>query len=106
MYQPPVDDYEFLMRNVVDVEQILAAADDGISVDDVSDILGHAGEFAVEVFAPLNQVGDREGLALDAGQVSTPAGFRDAYHAFVGAGWGSMAARSASTPTCAGCCCR
>lgn len=51
MYQPPVDDYEFLMRNVVDVEQILAAADDGISVDDVSDILGHAGEFAVEVFA-------------------------------------------------------
>jgi alkylation response protein AidB-like acyl-CoA dehydrogenase len=93
MYQPPVADYTFLMRNVVDVEKILAGAPDGgIGIDDVAEILGHAAEFAVEVFGPLNSVGDREGLTLQDGQVLTPTGFVDAYRAFVAAGWTSMGA--------------
>jgi alkylation response protein AidB-like acyl-CoA dehydrogenase len=93
MYQPPVAEYKFLIENVVDVEHILADTDYGdLSVDDIVDILSHAGKFAAEVLAPLNPVGDREGLTLEAGQVCTPAGFREAYRSFVDAGWVSMAA--------------
>jgi alkylation response protein AidB-like acyl-CoA dehydrogenase len=93
MYQPPVAEYKFLIENVVNVEHILADIDYGdLSVDDISDILSHAGEFAAEVLAPLNPVGDREGLTLQAGQVCTPAGFREAYRSFIDAGWVSMAA--------------
>jgi alkylation response protein AidB-like acyl-CoA dehydrogenase len=93
MYQPPVDEYAFLMSDVVSVEKVLTAVPGGgIGIDDVTDILSHAAEFAVEVFAPLNVVGDREGLKLQDGQVHTPAGFADAYRAFVKAGWAAIGA--------------
>jgi alkylation response protein AidB-like acyl-CoA dehydrogenase len=92
MYQPPVDEYAFLMSNVVSVEKVLTAvAGGGIGIDDVTDILSHAAEFAVEVFAPLNAVGDREGLKLQDGQVHTPTGFAEAYRAFV-KGWAAIGA--------------
>jgi alkylation response protein AidB-like acyl-CoA dehydrogenase len=93
MYQPPVDEYAFLMSDVVSVEKVLTAVPGGgIGIDDVTDILSHAAGFAVEVFAPLNVVGDREGLKLQDGQVHTPAGFADAYRAFVKAGWAAIGA--------------
>ena len=48
------------------------------------------GEFAAEVYAPLNRVGDVQNPKWDNGKVTMPPGFKEAYRAFVDAGWGSI----------------
>jgi alkylation response protein AidB-like acyl-CoA dehydrogenase len=54
----------------------------------VEAVLTEAGRFCSEVLAPLNASGDREGCTRHAdGSVTTPAGFKAAYDAFVEAGW-------------------
>ena len=43
------------------------------------------------VVGPLNQIGDIAGSTLDSdGNVTTPAGFREAYRQYVDAGWGAV----------------
>ncbi len=43
------------------------------------------------VVGPLNQIGDIAGSTLDGdGNVTTPAGFREAYRQYVDAGWGAV----------------
>src|SRR5690606_25839782 len=39
------------------------------------------------LLAPLNRTGDEEGCAFDAGKVTTPSGFREAYQQFAEGGW-------------------
>jgi alkylation response protein AidB-like acyl-CoA dehydrogenase len=58
----------------------------------VSDVLVGFGRFAAEVIAPTDRPGDRDGARLDpsTGQVSTAAGFREAYRRYVEAGWGAL----------------
>ena len=61
-YQPPVRDYAFLLRDVLQLERyanLPAFAD--ASMDTVDQILEEAGRFTGEVLAPLNSVGDKEG---------------------------------------------
>ena len=53
-------------------------------------VLGEAAKFVDSAIAPLQRSGDEEGCRFDAGQVHTPAGFRDAYQAFWQAGWPSL----------------
>lgn len=55
-------------------------------------ILGEAGRFAVDVLAPLNRVGDREGVRLHDGAVTTAPGWREAYRRFAEAGWTGVSA--------------
>ncbi|HKN95467.1 MAG TPA: acyl-CoA dehydrogenase [Pseudonocardiaceae bacterium] len=91
MYQAPVGDYEFLFRHVVDGARLVAAATGGeATLDDVVDVLRHAGTFAARVLDPLNATGDRVGARFEDGAVHTPPGFQDAYRAFTEAGWQSL----------------
>ncbi|KRD46607.1 acyl-CoA dehydrogenase [Acidovorax sp. Root275] len=53
-------------------------------------VLDEAAKFVDNAVAPLQRMGDEEGCRFDAGQVHTPAGFRDAYQAFWQAGWPSL----------------
>jgi alkylation response protein AidB-like acyl-CoA dehydrogenase len=53
----------------------------------VDPVLEEAANFAANVLAPLNVVGDREGAKWSGGSVATPKGFKEAYHQFAGAGW-------------------
>ncbi len=55
-------------------------------------ILAEAGRFAEEVLAPLNRVGDREGVRLQDGEVTTAPGFRETYRRFAEAGWTGVSA--------------
>ena len=53
-------------------------------------VLEEAAKFVDSAIAPLQRSGDEEGCRFDAGHVHTPAGFREAYHAFWQAGWPSL----------------
>ncbi|HET7714534.1 MAG TPA: acyl-CoA dehydrogenase [Bauldia sp.] len=55
-------------------------------------ILGEAARFTGEVLAPLNRVGDREGVRLKDGAVTTAPGWKEAYRRFAEAGWTGVSA--------------
>ena len=88
-YTPPVRDYSFLLRDLLELERyanLPAFAD--ASMDVVDQILQEAGRFTGEVLAPLNSVGDKEGCHWAAdNSVTTPKGFKEAYRQLVDAGW-------------------
>ncbi|PJI99624.1 alkylation response protein AidB-like acyl-CoA dehydrogenase [Acidovorax sp. 69] len=58
--------------------------------DLAAQVLDEAAKFVDSAIAPLQRSGDEEGCRFEAGQVHTPAGFRDAYQAFWQAGWPSL----------------
>jgi len=75
MYQPPTDDYEFLLRHVIDGSRILEVTTAGeVKIGDATDILSGAAALAVESWHPLNSIGDRLGNTLAGGVVVTPPG--------------------------------
>ena len=93
-YKPPVRDYAFLLRDVLELERyanLPAFAD--AAMDTVDQILEEAGRFTGEVLAPLNSVGDKEGCHWAADfTVTTPKGFKDAYAQLVAGGWPALGA--------------
>ncbi|MGB4779338.1 acyl-CoA dehydrogenase family protein, partial [Microbacterium sp.] len=91
-YQPPVADYAFLFGEAFGLDIVARATGGELTADDGVDVIAGAGEFAASVLAPLLETGDREGARLVDGQVHLPAGFAEAYHAFVEAGWVSAEA--------------
>ncbi|MGB1685093.1 MAG: acyl-CoA dehydrogenase, partial [Pseudomonadales bacterium] len=54
-------------------------------------ILDEAGKFAADVMAPLNRVGDLQGVKVEDNTVVTPEGFKEAYQLFVDNQWLSLA---------------
>ncbi len=61
------------------------------SADMVEAIVEGIGQFAAGEWAPLNRLGDKEGAILANGTVSLPAGFAEAYQAYVEQGWNAIA---------------
>ena len=92
-YQPPLRDIRFVTEELLNLPaqwaQIPAFAE--VDADTARQVVEEAGKFASEVLAPLNAVGDIEGCTLKDGVVTTPKGFREAYQAFVQAGWPALA---------------
>jgi alkylation response protein AidB-like acyl-CoA dehydrogenase len=88
-YKAPLRDMNFLINEVLDFPSHYAALSNGAEAtpDMVEAILQGAAGLCEEVLAPLNLSGDREGCHFEAGQVSTPAGFKQAYRQFVEGGW-------------------
>lgn len=92
-YQPPLRDIQFVIDEVLKLPEHWARIPAFADVDAATarQVIEEAGKFASEVIAPLNAVGDLEGCTLKDGAVSTPRGFREAYQAFVEAGWPALA---------------
>ncbi len=59
--------------------------------DLVEAVVEGIGQFAAGEFAPLNRNGDLQGATLENGQVVLPAGFAEAYAAYVEQGWNAIA---------------
>ena len=93
IYRAPVDDYRFVMNELLEIEKQrdLPGFSD-LSPDLIDDILNGAAKFCEEVLQPLNQSGDEEGCHFENGVVRTPKGFKEAYEAYREAGWGGLAA--------------
>ncbi|WP_324749681.1 acyl-CoA dehydrogenase [Sphingomonas sp. LY54] len=92
-YTPPVAEQRFLLRHVVGIDELAghnAFAD--ATPDLVDAILEGIGAFAAGEFAPLNRIGDQVGAQWSPEGVTMPDGFKEAYRAYVEAGWGSLAA--------------
>jgi len=93
-YQAPVDDMMFLVKDVFSLTERLGGIADFSEFDDdlYAAILEEAGKFATGVLHPINRSGDEEGCQFDNGVVTTPKGFKEAYQAYVEAGWQSITA--------------
>lgn len=92
-YQPPLRDIRFVTEELLNLPAQWATIPTfaEVDADTARQVIEEAGKFASEVIAPLNAVGDIEGCTLKDGVVTTPRGFREAYQAFVQAGWPALA---------------
>ncbi|WP_036260248.1 acyl-CoA dehydrogenase C-terminal domain-containing protein [Methylocapsa aurea] len=88
-YKAPVEEALFLLHDVFDIGRYNNLSGFAESTPDlVEAILSEAAKLSEGVFQPLNQVGDRVGcIRHNSGEVTTPPGFKEAYHAFVEGGW-------------------
>src|SRR3954464_3850352 len=91
-YKAPVEEQKFVLRHVVGLDELAGHnAFSDASADIADAIVDGAGEFAAGVFAPLSRIGDEVGAKWSAEGVTLPAGFREAYKAYVEGGWGTLA---------------
>src|SRR5579871_4298368 len=86
-YRAPLRDMQFALRELAGIEGVAALPGCEDTLDVLDSVLEEAAAFASGVLDPLNRIGDKEGCAWNAGTVTTPAGFKEAYHKFAEAGW-------------------
>ncbi len=92
-YAAPINDMRFALEACAGVWGVQAAgAFQDLEADLLAAILEGAGALAADTLAPLNAIGDREGVHLENGVVRAPPGFAQAYQAFVEGGWQGLAA--------------
>ena len=90
-YVAPLKDMKFVLEHVVGLDQVNQLEGwEEVTDDVVEAILEEAGKFASEVLSPLNPIGDRTGAKWKDGSVTTPPGFKEAYHQYVQSGWGNI----------------
>src|SRR4051812_36846117 len=91
-YTPPVADQLFVLKHIVGMDELSGHNQFGDATPDlVEAIVEGAGALAAGEFAPLNRAGDEIGAKWSPAGVTMPAGFRDAYRAYVEGGWGTLA---------------
>jgi alkylation response protein AidB-like acyl-CoA dehydrogenase len=92
VYQAPLDDFRFILHDVLNLEALTTLAGFEDATPDLVDaVLEEGARFVEQELLPLNQSGDLEGCHFDQGVVTTPAGFKDAYRKFREGGWTSLA---------------
>ncbi len=90
-YTPPTAEQLFVLRHTARIDALAAHPRFAAATPDmVEAIATGVGEFAAEVYAPLNRVGDTQPPRWQDGAVIMPPGFKAAYQAYVDAGWGSI----------------
>jgi len=91
-YRPPLRDITFVLDHLVDIDELCRLEPFAhIDADSVAGVIEEYGRFVSEVVAPLNRVGDTQGSRHQPDNtVVTPDGFKEAYAAYVDAGWGSV----------------
>jgi alkylation response protein AidB-like acyl-CoA dehydrogenase len=95
MYEAPVKDLNFVIKNLINLEDLTKITDYQHFSDDLVDaILEEAGKIGSEVLDPCNLSGDHEGSKrLDSGEVKTPQGYKEAYESLRDGGWFGLEAK-------------
>lgn len=94
-YHAPLTDIRFALHDVLQVETLFASLGfEDANRETVDAVLDECARLCETVLAPLNRVGDEQGVRFDkaTGAVTTPDGFKDAYDQFVEGGWTGMSA--------------
>ncbi|HEY1148043.1 MAG TPA: acyl-CoA dehydrogenase family protein [Pseudoduganella sp.] len=93
-YAAPLRDMRYLLEQVFDYESALSGLEGygDVSLDVVMAVLDSAATFARDVVLPINLPGDDVGCTYDAGAVTTPAGYKEAYRQYCEGGWTALAA--------------
>lgn len=82
---PPTQDMSFVLN------ELLGFQSDVVDEETLEAVLDEAAKLARDVLAPLNWVGDEQGLKLaDDHSVSMPEGFKDAYNQYRDGGWNAV----------------
>jgi len=91
-YKAPSRDIQFVTDELLNARTHYASLKGcELAADDLrSAILDSAAQFAEEVVAPLNHSGDQEGCHFDNGKVTTPKGFKEAFHQYGDGGWQAL----------------
>jgi 3-(methylthio)propanoyl-CoA dehydrogenase len=90
-FTPPLTDIHFVLTRLIGIDKLSTLPGYESMGEDVIDaVLSEAGKIASEVFAPLNDVGDKIGVKFSNGQITMPPGFKDAYRAFIDGGWNGL----------------
>ena len=92
-YKAPLKDIRFVLYELRGHEETIASLPSygEASRDMVDAVLDEAARFCENELLPLNGPGDIEGCTLENGNVRTPKGFKEAYGAFIAAGWTGLA---------------
>lgn len=92
-YTPPTAEQVFALKVNAGLAELAGHARFAAATPDlVEAIVEGVGEFAAGEFAPLREVGDRQGAQAKDGVVTLPAGYAKAYRGYVEQGWNAIAA--------------
>src|SRR5246500_3131736 len=90
-YRAPINDMLLALNHGAGLLDAVNAGHYGdFDADITSAVLEEAGRFASDVLAPLNRVGDENGIKLEADKVTTAPGWPDAYKRWTAAGWNAV----------------
>jgi len=90
-YRAPVNDMLLALNHGAGLQAAVKAGHYGdFDADITTAVLEEAGRFASDVLAPLNRVGDENGIKLEANKVTTAPGWPDAYQRWTAAGWNAV----------------
>ncbi|MAS88201.1 MAG: acyl-CoA dehydrogenase [Micavibrio sp.] len=94
VYQAPLNDMRFVLKDVLDVEQLSKLPGyEEAGVDLIDAVMEEGAKICQDVLFPLNMSGDQEGCTRhDDGSVTTPKGFKEAYQTFIQGGWTGISA--------------
>src|SRR5580698_1089691 len=95
-YRAPINDMLLALNHGAGLQAAVKAGHYGDFDSDIAAaVLEEAGRFASDVLAPLNRIGDENGIKLDGGQVTTAPGWPDAYKRWTAAGWNAVSGSEA-----------
>ena len=91
-YVAPTKEIDFVLNKVLDYKKLNALSAFSEATPELTEvILDNAAKFAGEVLAPINRIGDSEGVKVQGSEIKTASGFVDAYQQFVESEWLALA---------------
>ena len=88
VWEPPSRDYDFLFNEVFDaIGSIVGLGYDDFDADFLSMLIDGWGTHTKEVWLPINELGDKEGLSFKDGIITMPKEFKEAYRQGIEEGW-------------------
>ncbi len=90
-YRAPINDMLLALNHGAGLQAAVSAGHYGdFDSELTAAVLEEAGRFATDVLAPLNRIGDENGIKLDNNKVTTAPGWPSAYQRWTAAGWNAV----------------